>query len=63
MTKSSDADYFAHEHVTIIEPPRGWRMLDWRELLSVLTARDIEVRFRHTMLCYFRDHSACVLID
>lgn len=49
-------EYFGHEHVTIIEPPRGWRMLDWRELwayrelLWVLTMRDIKVRYKQTVL-------------
>ena len=27
-------DVFGHEHVTSIDPPVGWRMLDWRELWS-----------------------------
>ena len=48
--------YFGHEHVTIIEPSRGWRTLDlkelwaYRELLWVLTARDIKVRYKQTVL-------------
>ena len=48
--------YFGHQHVTEITPPRGWRMLDWRELwayrelLSVLTMRDIKVRYKQTVL-------------
>jgi lipopolysaccharide transport system permease protein len=48
--------YFGHEHVTLIEPVKGWRMLDWRELwayrelLWVLTARDIKVRYKQTVL-------------
>ncbi len=39
--------YFGHRHLTVIEPPKGWRMLDlkelwaYRELFWVLTARDI----------------------
>jgi lipopolysaccharide transport system permease protein len=47
---------FAHEHVTVIEPPRGWRMLDWRELwayrelLWVLASRDVRVRYKQTVL-------------
>ena len=24
--------FFGPGHVTVIEPPKGWRMLDWREL-------------------------------
>ena len=48
--------YFGHEHLTVIEPPKGWRMLDWRELwayrelLWVLTMRDIRVRYKQTVL-------------
>ncbi|MGD9583391.1 MAG: ABC transporter permease [Lysobacterales bacterium] len=48
--------YFGHQHLTVIEPLRGWRMLDWRELwayrelLWVLTARDIKVRYKQTVL-------------
>lgn len=44
------------DHVTVIEPPRGWRMLDWRELwafrelLAVLMARDVRVRYKQTVL-------------
>jgi lipopolysaccharide transport system permease protein len=40
----------------VIEPARGWRMLDWRELwayrelLWVLAARDIQVRYKQTAL-------------
>jgi lipopolysaccharide transport system permease protein len=45
-----------HQQVTVIEPPKGWRMLDWRELwayrelLWVLTTRDIKVRYKQTVL-------------
>jgi lipopolysaccharide transport system permease protein len=48
--------YFDHEHVTVIEPPTGWHMLDWRELwayrelLWVLTMRDVKVRYKQTVL-------------
>lgn len=48
--------YFGHQHLTVIEPPRGWRMLDWRELMAyrellwVLTTRDIKVRYKQTVL-------------
>jgi len=48
--------YFSHQHLTVIEPARGWRMLDWRELwayrelLWVLTTRDIKVRYKQTVL-------------
>lgn len=47
---------FDHEHVTVIEPPGGWHMLDWRELwayrelLWVLTSRDVRVRYKQTVL-------------
>lgn len=48
--------YFGHERITIIEPQSGWRLLDWtelwayRELLLVLTMRDIKVRYKQTIL-------------
>jgi lipopolysaccharide transport system permease protein len=48
--------YFGHERITIIEPQKGWRLLDWkelwayRELLYVLTLRDIKVRYKQTVL-------------
>jgi len=48
--------YFGHEHVTVIEPPKGLRNLDlkelwaYRELLWVLTLRDIKVRYKQTVL-------------
>jgi lipopolysaccharide transport system permease protein len=48
--------YFGHEHVTIIEPHRGWRWIDfgelwaYRELLFVLTMRDIKVRYKQTAI-------------
>lgn len=47
---------FDHQHVTVIQPPKGWHMLDWRELwayrelLWVLTARDVKVRYKQTVL-------------
>jgi lipopolysaccharide transport system permease protein len=56
MQTPAQETYFGHEHVTVIEPPKGWRMLDWRELwayrelLWVLTARDIKVRYKQTVL-------------
>jgi homopolymeric O-antigen transport system permease protein len=56
VTLLSKERYFDHEHITVIEPPRGWRMLDWRELwayrelLWVLTARDVKVRYKQTLL-------------
>jgi lipopolysaccharide transport system permease protein len=48
--------YFGHQRVTVIEPQKGWRLLDWkelwayRELLYVLTLRDIKVRYKQTVL-------------
>lgn len=48
--------YFGHDHVTIIKPQKGWRSLDlkelwaYRELLFVLTMRDIKVRYKQTVL-------------
>lgn len=56
MKESLQEHYFGHRHVTVIEPPKGWRMLDWRELwayrelLWVLTARDVKVRYKQTVL-------------
>ena len=56
MIEPSQEQYFGHHHVTVIEPPKGWRMLDWRELwayrglLWVLTTRDIKVRYKQTVL-------------
>jgi lipopolysaccharide transport system permease protein len=48
--------YFGHEHSTVIEPPKGWQALDlkelwaYRELLLVLTMRDVKVRYKQTVL-------------
>src|SRR5258705_9919383 len=48
--------YFGHDRITIIEPQQGWRLLDlkelwaYRELLYVLTMRDIRVRYKQTVL-------------
>src|SRR5262245_11788631 len=48
--------YFGHEHVPVIEPGRAWRWLDlrelwaYRELLVVLTMRDVKVRYKQTVL-------------
>lgn len=58
MSSSTETQekYFGHQQVTVIEPPKGWRMLDWRELwayrelLWVLTMRDIKVRYKQTVL-------------
>lgn len=56
MSNDFKEEYFGHKHTTIIEPPKGWHMLNWRELLAyrellwVLTARDIKVRYKQTVL-------------
>jgi lipopolysaccharide transport system permease protein len=56
MNNELKEHYFGHRHVTVIEPSKGWRMLDWRELwayrelLWVLTTRDIKVRYKQTLL-------------
>ena len=56
LEDASRERYFGHEHVTVIEPARGWRSLDlrelwaYRELLFVLTMRDIKVRYKQTVL-------------
>jgi lipopolysaccharide transport system permease protein len=57
MTKSPAPDpFFGPDQVAVIEPPTSGRMLDWRELwayrelLWVLTARDIKVRYKQTVL-------------
>jgi lipopolysaccharide transport system permease protein len=49
-------DFFGRQHVTIIEPQTGWRALNlrelwaYRELLWILTARDVKVRYKQTVL-------------
>jgi len=59
MSRTRDSiqeTYFGHEHETVIEPTKGWRNLDlkelwaYRELLWVLTLRDIKVRYKQTVL-------------
>lgn len=56
MTQVAHDSPFDHQHVTVIEPPKGWHMLDWRELwayrelLWVLSMRDIRVRYKQTVL-------------
>lgn len=48
--------YFGHHHLTVIEPARGWRALNfkelwaYRELFLVLVQRDIKVRYKQTVL-------------
>ncbi len=56
MNNDTQEEYFGHQHITVIEPPKGWHMLNWRELwayrelLWVLTSRDIKVRYKQTVL-------------
>ena len=56
MKNNLQEEFFGHQHTTVIEPPKGWHMLNWRELwayrelLWVLTARDIKVRYKQTVL-------------
>ncbi len=59
MSRTKDSlqeTYFGHEHLTVIERTKGWRNLDlkelwaYRELLWVLTLRDIKVRYKQTVL-------------
>ncbi len=58
MSSSKDLHdaYFGEQHITTIEPPTGWRMLDfreiwaYRELFWVLASRDVKVRYRQTVL-------------
>jgi len=46
----------SRDHVTVIEPPAGWRAINWRELweyrelLWTMTTRDIKVRYKQTVL-------------
>lgn len=55
-TEALQQQYFGHDHVTVIEPRRGWRSLDlrelwaYRDLLRVLTERDVKVRYKQTVL-------------
>jgi hypothetical protein len=50
------ARYFGHQQITVIEPSRSWNALDlrdlwaYRELLVVLSMRDVKVRCRQTVL-------------
>jgi homopolymeric O-antigen transport system permease protein len=53
---SISEQYFGRRHLTVIEPISGSRLLDfrelwaYRELLWVLTARDVKVRYKQTVL-------------
>lgn len=54
--KTNKKDYFEHGHVTTIVPRHGWHMLNlrelwaYRELVWVLTLRDVRVRYKQTVL-------------
>ncbi|HUO85385.1 MAG TPA: ABC transporter permease [Thermoanaerobaculia bacterium] len=54
--KPVDEEYFGHAHTTVIEPPKGWRLPDfrelwaYRELAAALGARDIRVRYKQTVM-------------
>lgn len=56
MNQADAIAEFSHDHVTVIEPRKGWRMLDlrelwaYRELFWVLTSRDLKVRYRQAVL-------------
>ena len=56
LENSPNGGYFGAEHVTVIEPSKGWRAIDlkelwsYRELLWALTARDVKVRYKQTVL-------------
>lgn len=56
MSNPRQERFFGPQREITIEPPKGWRMLDWRELwayrelLWVLTARDVKVRYKQTAL-------------
>lgn len=56
MSNDLQEEFFGHRHTTVIVPPKGWHMLNWRELwayrelLWVLTSRDIKVRYKQTVL-------------
>lgn len=56
MNPSFREQFFGRQHTTIIEPPKGWRMVDWRELWAyreliwVLTVRDVKVRYKQAVL-------------
>src|SRR5262245_14195999 len=55
-SESIHDEYFGRRLVTVIEPIQGWQLLDlkelwaYRELFWVLTARDVKVRYKQTVL-------------
>ena len=56
MTSAPAAGHHGREHLTVIEPPAGWRLVNWRELweyrelLWVMTTRDVKIRYKQTVL-------------
>ena len=52
----ADAPPPAPAHRTVIEPPKGWQLVDvrelwrYRELLGFLIWRDVKVRYKQTVL-------------
>lgn len=56
MTSDHRDEFFGHQHVTEISPPKSWPFPDLRELwtyrglLQVLAARDIKIRYKQTVL-------------
>ncbi len=54
--RTIENQFFGHEQINVIEPQKGWRTLNlrelwaYRELLAVLTQRDIRVRYKQTVL-------------
>lgn len=56
MNNPLHENYFGHEHVTVIEPTKGWRRVNlkelwaYRELLLILMQRDLKVRYRQAVL-------------
>ena len=55
MTSASNP-YFGRDHITVVKPTRGWRLLplrelwEYRELLRALAVRDLRVRYKQTVL-------------
>jgi len=49
-------EFFSHDRINVIEPKKGWQSLNlrelwaYRELLLVLSQRDIKVRYKQTVL-------------
>lgn len=56
MTEDHRDEFFGHQHVTEITPPKSWPFPNLRELwfyrglLGVLATRDIKIRYKQTLL-------------